>query len=182
MATKILHTADDLLALPDDGMRHELVKGELRSMTPAGSEHGVVAMNLATFVAPFVRTSRLGLVFTAETGFRIASEPDTVRAPDLAFVAGKRIPDSGIPKGFWPGAPDLAAEVVSPGDRYEEVEEKVLDWLRAGTRLVWVVNPRTRTVAVHEQHGNITLLTESETLTGGDVLPGFECRVAELFA
>lgn len=101
-------------------------------MTPSGSAHSVITARLARLVDTFVSTHGLGLVFGAEGGFKIASNPDAVRAPDLAFVRRERIPESGIPKGFWPGAPDLAAEVVSPGDTYEEVEEKVADWLRAG--------------------------------------------------
>lgn len=162
MTTQTLLTADELFVLPDDGMRHELVRGELRTRTLAGSEHGMVGMNLAGFVAPHVREGRLGVVFTAETGFRIATDPDTVRAPDLAFVARERVPDAGIPQGFWPGPPDLVAEVVSPSDRYEEVQEKVFDWIRAGTRLVWVLNPRTRTVAVHAASANVPMLGERD--------------------
>jgi Uma2 family endonuclease len=179
--TETLLTAEDLLALPDDGCRHELVNGEMTTMTPAGSEHGVIALRLATRVGPFVEARGLGEVFTAETGFKIASDPDTVRAPDLAFVRRERIPESGIPTGFWPGAPDLAAEVVSPGDTYEEVEEKVAQWLRAGALLVWVVNPRRRTVAVHGSAERVRILSAADDLLGGDVLPGFRCAVAELF-
>lgn len=180
-SAQTLLTAEDLLALPDDGFRHELVNGELTTMTPAGSEHGIIAMRLATRVGPYVEARDLGEVFTAETGFKIASDPDTVRAPDLAFVRRERIPESGIPKGFWPGAPDLAAEVVSPGDTYEEVEEKVAQWLGAGTLLVWVVNPRHRTVAVRSTSDEVRILSETDELHGGDVLPGFTCSVAELF-
>lgn len=180
MATKTLLTADDLLALPDDGMRHELVGGELRTMTPSGYQHGRITARLARLVDSHVTTHQLGDALGAETGFRLSSNPDTVRAPDVAFVSRERLPDIAPPRGYGLGAPDLVAEVVSPGDTYGEVEEKVLDWLRAGTRLVWVVDPRTRTVAVHEASGKISIATE--VLTGGDVLPGFECRVSELFA
>jgi Uma2 family endonuclease len=180
-STQTLLTAEDLLALPDDGFRHELVNGELTTMTPSGSEHGVITATLARLVDTFVSSRELGLVFGAEAGFRIGSDPDTVRAPDLAFVRRERIPESGIPKGFWPGAPDLAAEVVSPGDTYEEVEEKVAQWLGAGTLLVWVVNPRHRTVAVRASSDEVRILSETDELRGGDVLPGFTCAVAELF-
>jgi Uma2 family endonuclease len=179
--TPTLATADELFMMPDDGFRYELVRGELRRMPPAGSEHGAVIMNMGTPLHQFVRAQGLGVVFGAETGFKIASEPDTVRAPDLAFVRRERIPAGGIPRGFWPGAPDLAVEVVSPGDTYTEVEEKVNDWLNAGTRMVLVLNPRTRTVAVYTSHTDVVRLIESETLDGGEVLPGFTCRVAELF-
>ena len=180
MATKTLLTADDLLALPDDGMRHELIQGELQSMAPAEYEHGRVVLRLGRIVASFIEAPGLGDALGAETGFRIGVDPDTVRAPDFAFVSRERLPEVTSPRGFGIGAPDLAAEVVSPGDSYSEVEEKVLDWLRAGTRLVWVVDPRTRTVAVHDASGNVSILTD--VLTGGNVLPGFECRISDLFA
>jgi Uma2 family endonuclease len=179
--TQTLITADELFAMPDDGFRYELVKGELRRMPPAGSEHGAISMNIALVVAQFVKAHNLGVVFGAETGFRIASDPDTVRAPDLAFVRRERIPEGGLPRGFWPGAPDLAVEVVSPGDTYSEVEENVNDWLDAGTRMVLVLNPRTRMVTVYTSSVDVVRLTESDTLDGGEVLPGFACRVADLF-
>jgi Uma2 family endonuclease len=179
--TQTLLTAEDLLALPDDGGRRELVNGELKTMTPSGSEHSVITATLAHLVRSFVSARGLGLVFGAEGGFKIASNPDTVRAPDLAFVRRERIPESGIPTGFWPGAPDLAAEVVSPGDTYEEVDAKVAAWLHAGAELVWVVNPRPRTVAVHSGEGEVKILSATDELTGGTVIPGFACPVAELF-
>jgi Uma2 family endonuclease len=179
--TSTLVTADELFKMPDDGFRYELVRGEIRRMPPAGSEHGVIAMNAALVISQFVKAHGLGAVFAAETGFKIASDPDTVRAPDLAFVRRERIPEGGIPKEFWPGAPDLAVEVISPGDTYTEVEEKVNDWLAAGTRLVPVLNPRTRTVTVYTSLTGVMRLTESDVLDGGAVLPGFTCRVAELF-
>jgi Uma2 family endonuclease len=179
--TPTLATADELFMLPDDGFRYELVKGELRRMPPAGSEHGAVIMNLGGPLHQFVKANNLGVVFGAETGFRIASDPDTVRAPDLSFVWRERIPEGGIPRGFWQGAPDLAVEVISPSDTYTEVEEKVNDWLAAGTRLVLVLNPRTHTVSVYRSATEVARLTESDTLDGGQVLPGFSCRVADLF-
>lgn len=177
-----LMTADELFALSDDGHRHELVHGELRTMTPTGGEHGLLTYRLARIVGNFVEPNELGVVFGAETGFRIQSNPDTVRAPDLAFVRSERVPAGGIPKTFWPGAPDLAVEVISPGDRYEEVEEKVLEWLNAGVEIVWIINPRTRTVTVHSQAEGVKILSEADELTGGSVLPGFTCRISELFA
>jgi Uma2 family endonuclease len=177
-----LMTADALLMLPASSGRYELVRGELRHMTPAGSEHGVIVMNLSLLLGQFVKAHALGVVFGAETGFKIATDPDTVRAPDLAFVRRDRIPESGVPAGFWPGAPDLAAEVISPGDTYTDVEEKVNEWLDTGTGMVLVVNPRTRTVNVYTSHSEVTRLTVADVLTGGDVLPGFACQVAALFA
>jgi Uma2 family endonuclease len=176
-----LLSAVDLLRLPDDGLRHELVNGELRTMTPSGSEHSVITARLARVVDGHVSSRGLGLVFGAEAGFRISTHPDTVRAPDLAFVRAERIPESGIPKGYWPGAPDLAAEVVSPGDTSGEVEEKVSAWLDAGTVIVWVLDPDGRTVAVHEAGAGVRILSDTDVLAGGSVLLGFSCPVADLF-
>jgi len=174
-------TADELLQMPRGKVRHELVRGELLTKSPAGSEHGAVIGALFLVVAEFVKRQQLGLVFGAETGFLIQRDPDTVRAPDIAFVRKARIPGSGIPVGFWPGAPDLAIEVVSPGDTVREVDEKVADWLVAGSLAVWVVNPRWKTVTVYAAGGTIETLTPAESLDGGTILPGLRCAVAEIF-
>ncbi len=174
-------TADDLLRMPADGMRRELVNGELRIMAPSGSEHVIVASKADRLVGNFVEANGLGLVFGAEGGFRIRSNPDTVRAPDLAFVRRERIPAAGIPTGYWPGAPDLAVEVISPDDTYAEVEEKVRDWLDAGTEVVWVLNPRTQSLTVYLPGGEARILSATDTLTGEPVLPGFACQVIEFF-
>ena len=122
-------------------------------MTPAGNEHGKIAMSVAWRLAQHVEAHGLGAVYAAETGFRLASDPDTVRAPDAAFVCQARLDAVGAVAGYWPGAPDLVVEVVSPGDRYGEVAEKVADWLAAGTQMVVVVEPQQRTVAVHRTRG-----------------------------
>lgn len=177
-----LLTADDLWDLPPDGQRHELVRGELRTMPPAGFEHGYVGGRILSPLERFVEGNKLGVVVTAETGFVIARDPDTVRAPDAAFVSQERIAATGIPKKYWPGAPDLAVEVVSPNDTVYEVDEKVQEWLDAGARLVWVINPRRRTVTVYGPAAKPVILTESDTLDGQDVVPGFRVGVAELFA
>jgi Uma2 family endonuclease len=174
-------TADELFAMPDDGFRYELVKGELRKMSPAGSEHGAIIVNVTVLLGQHVKRNNLGVCFGAETGFKIASDPDTVRAPDVAFVSRGRIPETGIPKKFWPGAPDLAVEVLSPGDTAEEVEEKVEDWLSAGARAVWVVSPKRRGVSVYRSMTDVTRLSESDELDGGDVVPDFRCKVSEIF-
>jgi Uma2 family endonuclease len=151
-------------------------------MTPAGFDHGVVAMNLGAPLGQHVRAHRLGVVCGAETGFVLARDPDTVLAPDLAVVRQERLPQSGRPTTFWNGAPDLAVEVLSPSDTIFAVEEKVAAWLAAGTSLVWVVNPRSRAVTVHRPGRPPRTLLESETLDGEDVVPGFRLPVAEIFA
>jgi Uma2 family endonuclease len=137
-------TAEELLRTPDDGLRRELVRGEVRKMAAAGNVHGRTAMNVSTPLDQHVRTNGLGVVFAAETGFKIFDNPDTVRVPDTAFVRQERIEAVGETEGYWPGAPDLAVEVVSPNDRFAEVEEKVTDWLAAGTRMMLIANPRAR--------------------------------------
>ncbi len=175
-------TADELLYMPDDGFRYELVRGELRQMTPAGNLHGRAAMSFAWRLAQYVEENRLGTVYAAETGFRLATDPDTVRAPDVAFVSRARVEAVGEIEGFWPGAPDLAVEVVSPGDTYAEVEEKVFAWLDAGTRMVIVVNPRRRSATVYRSQADMIAFTEADVLDGGDVVPGFELAVREIFA
>lgn len=174
-------TAGELFAKPEDGFRYELVKGELRKTSPAGSEHGAIIVNITVLLGQHVKSNQLGVCFGAETGFKIASDPDTVRAPDVAFVSRGRVPEGGIPKKFWPGAPDLAVEVLSPGDTLEEVEEKVEDWLSAGTRAVWVVSPKRRSLTVYRSMTDMKRLSESDELDGGEVVPGFRCKVSEFF-
>jgi Uma2 family endonuclease len=175
-------TAEELLRTPDDGLRRELVHGEVRVMTPAGHRHGRVAMGIGSRLDQHVRENGLGAVYAAETGFKIASHPDTVRAPDVAFVRRERVEEVGDAEGFWPGAPDLAVEVVSPDDSYGEVEEKVFDWLSAGCRMVVVVNPRKRTATVYRSRSDIVVLTEDESLDGGEVVPGWRIPVRQIFA
>ncbi|HLF04933.1 MAG TPA: Uma2 family endonuclease [Dehalococcoidia bacterium] len=175
-------TAEDLLRLPDDGWRYELVRGELRKMAPAGSEHGELAMEVGSQLAQYVKAHRLGRVFAAETGFYIASNPDTVRAPDVAFVSQPRAEAIGRVTGYWPGAPDLAVEVISPSDTYAEVDEKVVDWLNGGARMVVVVNPRTERVMVYRSPTDVTILSSGDTLDGQDVVPGWSLALADLFA
>lgn len=181
MMTKTLLTAEELYAKPDHGGRTELVKGELIEMSPAGAEHGKLAMRLGRFVGNFVADHDLGEVYAAETGFTIAQNPDTVRAPDVTFVAKERIPMEGEPRGFWVIAPDLVAEIISPSDRASDVQDKVTDYLTAGVRLVWLVDPQARTVTVYQSLHRIQILLAEETLTGEDVLPGFELPLSQLF-
>jgi Uma2 family endonuclease len=174
-------TASELFGMPDDGFRYELVRGELRRMSPAGTEHGAIVFNLSGLLAPHLKANNLGQGFGAETGFKLASDPDTVRAADIAFVRRERIPETGIPENFWETFPDLAVEVVSPGDRYAEVEQKIGDWLAAGASAVWIVNPKQKSVAVYRSMTDVTHLSEDDELDGGEVVPGFRCKVSEIF-
>ena len=175
-------TADELFHLPDDGWRYALVEGELQRMTPAGFDHGAVIMNVAAPLAQYVRRRGLGVVCGAETGFVLARRPDTVLAPDAAFVRRERIPVSGRPPAFWEGAPDLAVEVVLPGDTRPEVAAKVTAWLTAGTRVVWVVDPGRRSVTIHEPGAAPRRLAASDVVDGGTLVPGFRLPVADVFA
>jgi Uma2 family endonuclease len=175
-------TADQLLRLPPDGHRHELVEGELKVMTPASPRHGRIAMRIGSLIEQYARQHGLGIVYAAETGFQLRENPDTVRAADAAFVAKSRIPPEGEPEGYWAIAPDLVVEVVSPSDSASEVQSKVADWLEAGCQLVWVVYPDTQTVTEYHSLTEIRVLTASQSLEGGDTLPGFACLVSEIFA
>jgi Uma2 family endonuclease len=138
-------------------------------------------MRIATPLDTHVTAHNLGAVYAAETGFFISSDPDTVRAPDVAFVRQERLDEVGDVDGYWPGAPDLAVEVISPNDTYAEVEEKVLEWLEAGTRMVVVVNPRKNAVTAYRSLTEIVVLTEEDYLDGGDIVPGWTIAVKEIF-
>ena len=175
-------TAEELLRLPTGmGKRYELAQGELKTMSPAGSKHGGITVRIGGLLDQFVRSKKLGVVFGAETGFILHRNPDTVRAPDAAFVTADRIPAEGVPTGYWPGAPDLAVEVVSPDDRAEEIKAKVSEYFEAGARLIWIVYPATREVVAFRTARESLVLSVQDTLEGGEAIPGFVCAVAELF-
>ena len=174
-------TAEELLNMPDDGFRYELVRGELRKRPLAGHVHGRYAMSIAVSLGTHVKAKRLGKVYAAETGFKLESNPDHVRAPDAAFVRRERAEAVGDDPGYFPGAPDLVIEVISPSDRYAEVDEKVADWLGAGAQAVVVVNPRGRVVRVHRSLTDVVVLTESDTLDVSDVVQGWQMPVREIF-
>jgi Uma2 family endonuclease len=180
MPNPTVTTADQLLTLREAGFRHELVQGQMRRMSPAGWRHGAGGSYLHEFLTRAVREQGLGMTFLAETGFLLARNPDTVLAPDISFVRTDRLPTAAA-EGFFPGPPDLAVEVISPGDGRTEIAQKVRRWLDHGTRLVWVVDPVARTLAVHEPSGIVRLLGTEDTLTGGDVVRGFTVCVREIF-
>ena len=182
MSTTTAVTADQLLRMPDDGYRYELVAGELRKMTPAGWRHCVIASWLHGRLAHYVEEHDLGRGFCAEPGFLLARDPDTVRAPDFAFIHKDHLPDVDPEEAYWPGAPDLAVEVLSPGDTVAEVDDKVKAWLDAGAAMVWVVNPKWENVTVYRSATDIRVLTKNDELDGQDVVPGFRCRVGDVFA
>lgn len=175
-------TADELLRMPEDGWRYELVAGELRKMSPPGFQHGAIAQDLGWRLSASVNQNKLGQVLAAETGFLVSRDPDTVRAPDIAFVSNDQLKRYGMPVKYFPEAPALAVEVVSPDDTAEEVDSKIRCWLSAGTLLAWVVYPGGRTITVYRSLDDIRVLTEADTLSGENVVPGFECQVSEIFS
>ena len=181
-AQQTLMTAEELFELPNDDYKYELVQGELIRMAPTGGEHGVLTVRVGICTRR-LRTRRTILVSVcgAETGFILQRNPDIVRAPDAAFIAKARIPETGIPTAYWPFAPDLAVEVTSPSDRFTAVQTKISEYFSAGTRLVWVVEPATRTVYVYRSPHDVQALGEDAELSGEDVLPGFRCAVRRLF-
>lgn len=174
-------TAEELLAISGNGRRCELIRGEVQEMSPAGSEHGVVAMQIGWRLGAFVDANDLGLVMAAETGFVLARNPDTVRAPDVAFVKKDRIPTDRLPRAYWPGAPDLAVEVVSLEDSAREVDVKAGQWLSGGALEVWVVHPSLKTVTLYGRSEACQVLGMDDILKGGDLFAGFECPVRDLF-
>jgi Uma2 family endonuclease len=178
---KTVVTAEELFLMPEDGCRYELRAGELITMSPPGAQHGQFQTGLLAPLAVHVRRERLGLV-VAEVGFTLSRAPDTVRAPDIAFIRRGRIPADGVPVAYWEGAPDLAVEVVSPSESPAEIRERIEEYLRAGASLVWILYPRPRTVEVWRADGSRTDLAADATLDGEDVVPGFSLPVGEIFA
>jgi Uma2 family endonuclease len=176
-----LMTAGELMRLPRDGMRHELVRGALRTMPPGSWGHGRDSSKLDRSLGNHVEAYGLGEVATNEPGFLLTTNPDTVRAPDVAFVRRERLDQADPERGYYPGPPDLAVEVISPNDLYTDVDEKVAEWLEYGTRLVLVVNPRRKSVAVHRPGRDVRMLGVEDMLDGEDVVPGWSLAVRDLF-
>jgi len=150
-------------------------------MMPAGFEHGRIVASITAPLATYVNQEKLGALTGAETGFQIGHDPDTVRAPDVAFIRAERVPPAPTP-GFFQGAPDLAVEVLSPSDLAGAFLAKVHDWLAAGCRAVWVVDPGSRTVSVYRSRDEKIVWNVSDELTGDDIVPGFILPVAQIFA
>ena len=173
-------TAEQLELLSAQGEHYELINGELREMSPTGARHGRLSFRLPFYVTEYIYNHDLGEVFAAETGFLVSTNPDTVLAPDFAFVAHSRLPDP-VPDGYIPVIPDLVLETRSPSDRPKAVAEKVGQWLALGVRLVWEMNPATQIVTVYTPGAEPQEVAAGGTLGGGDVLPGFALPLSRVF-
>ena len=172
-------TAEELINLPRGQYRYELVKGELLTMSPAGEEHGIISANVFYALSHYVRSRNLGVVYASDTGFLLETDPDTVLAPDVAFIRRGRV---GKPtKRFRSGAPDLVVEVISPNDSKNKVEKKTAQWLQLGALVVWLVDPQAQTVDVRLVSGEQRLLSGQDELTAGELIPGFRLPVSEIF-
>lgn len=178
--TPKLLTAEEFWHSGDNGKRRELVAGEVVVSMPPGGIHGVIARRLSARLGEWADVGSLGVVGT-ESGFILDRNPDLVRGPDVYFVATASIPLSGVPEAFWPLAPTLAVEVISPDETAVEIRGKVLEYLHAGSALVWNVYPRSREVIAHTPDGLSRAFSEHDVLQDNQVLPGFRCPVAELF-
>jgi Uma2 family endonuclease len=183
VATKLL-TVDEFeaMALADRVNTWELIWGEVREVPGSGFEHSGVGVAFSAELRQFVRPRDLGVVTGADGTFILSREDRVVLIPDVAFVAKDRLPPADRRQRFFDGSPDLAVEIVSPSNRQSEVAEKVRLWLRFGTRLVWVVDPSNRTIAVWTADGTMRLLGETDELDGGEALPGFRVAIADLFS
>lgn len=183
MVVKQLLTAEEFAELPEPlHTRLELVRGEVVETPVASPLHGYIVMTLCRLLLNFAFERQLGIVYGDGVGYALNNNPATVRIPDASFVARGRVPVSGLPRRYWPFAPDLAVEVVSPSDRPADVHAKAREYVDAGGRLVWVIWPETRIVTVYAVDAPPRDLTEHDAPDGGAVLPGFVAPVAELFA
>lgn len=174
-----LMTAEELLYTSIPNKRTELSRGRLVVREPPGGRHGNVTARLAVRLGQHVDLTGAGALFVGDTGFTLARNPDTVRGPDIAFVRNDRLP-APIPSSYLELAPDLVVEVLSHNDRPGETLAKVGDWLEAGARLVWVVDPERRIARVYRENGTESLLGDADDLDGEDVLPGFRCQVTSI--
>ena len=179
MPDAALMTAEELLRTHIPDKRVELVRGVMVVREPAGYHHGEITARLTRVLVDYAEAHDLGRVLAGDAGFTIATNPDTVRGPDVAFVRRERVPHPS-PVGYAAFAPDLVIEVLSPSDRPGELLGKVADWLTAGTRLVWVIDPERRLARVYRQDGSETIVPGDGALDGEDVLPGFDCRLASI--
>jgi Uma2 family endonuclease len=176
---KRVWTDEEMEALPKDGHKYELLEGEL-IMGPVHANHSVICARLVALLVDFVQKHRLGEVYDSSAGFRLSEE--VLLSPDISFVSKARSRKILVaPDKFLQGAPDLAVEVLSPSDRMQRIHRKLDHYFERGTRLVWLVNWRIEQVHLYTPDNIQALTRPTDILTGGDVLPGFKCRLAQIF-
>lgn len=173
-------TERELMELPEDGYRHELQEGFLLAEPPPAPRHGAVQATLSRLLGNFVAGTSRGAIYSA-TGFLLSRDPDTVRGPDVAFVSRARIEAHADASRYFEGAPELAIEILSPANRPGDIHAKVADYLAAGAKLVWIVDPESRSVTTYRSLLAPRVRKERDALSGEDVLPGFEIVVASIF-
>lgn len=175
-----LMTAEDLIQLPRDGFRYELINGELEKMPPPGSPHGRIAFQLLVYLGPFIVQHGLGQGFT-EIGFKLTSNPDTVLAPDFAFLTSESFARGRDTEGYWLGPPDLAVEVLSPSDRPGKVKKRISQWFSFGVKQLWTVDPKHGTITVYRSPSDATTFSGSDELEAQDLFPGFRLSLDRIF-
>lgn len=179
--TKVLLTAEDLFDLPHDGRRYELVKGELQEMAPPGGPHGTIQFGIGHLFAKYIEDRNLDFLVGVESGVILQRAPDTVRGPDVYVIDGSRLNKPELPEGYLSFVPDIVVEVISPGDRAGEIQERIQLWLDAGVRLLVIVYPRTRSVTAYRGHADVRTYRGDDDFDTEPVLPGFRCPVSQLF-
>jgi Uma2 family endonuclease len=175
-----LLTAEEFSELDIPDGKAELVRGRVVPLTFPTARHALVTLKIGAYLLSFVEAHRLGYVLV-ETGYVLERDPDTVRGPDVAFVSSERMGGRPLPEKWFALAPDLAVEVISPSERPKHIREKVRDWFAGGARLIWLVYPRSKNIYVLRAPGEVQILGPDDTLSGEDVMPGFTCKVADLF-
>ena len=176
-----LMTAEELMNLPDDDLRHELINGELITMPLPKAPHGRAATRLGAPLVQFVEDHDLGEVYIGDVGYQLTWNPDTALGPDVSFMSKQRLKEMGEVEGYWQGPPDLAVEVLSPGDRRGKVNKKISLWLGSGTKQVWIVDPKHRTVTIYRSESDTTTFSGSDYLESQDLFPGFRLSLDRIF-
>jgi Uma2 family endonuclease len=176
-----LITAEELLQLPDDDLRHELINGELITMPLPRVPHGRIALRLSVFLGQFILDHDLGEAFATDTGFKLTSNPDTVLAPDFAFVTSEHFSEGSETEGYWPGPPDFAVEVLSPSDRPGKVNKRIALWFSFGIKQLWIVDPKNSTLIIYRSPVDATTFSGSDYLESPDLFPGFRISLDKIF-